>query len=309
MKKINIYPFSIYLRLIGLYIFCIAITATSLNAQDSTIKASSMSPKKAFTKNTFAGNLLIDNQTVMVPIKGTFEFVINHRFAPMNNGFKDLFGVFGSANMRLGFSYVPIKNLQLGFGANNYNMIVDGNLKYALLKQTTDNSMPISLTYLGALAMDTRARNSSLPIVTTSDRFSYFNQLIVARKFTEAFSVQGGFSYSHFNNIEGYYDANKVIQSTLLNDHLAFSLGGRFKISPKTAIIFNYDQPLTQHPTNNPNPNLSLGIDMNSSGHSFQVFFGNYGLILPQYNNMFNQNDFIKGQYVIGFNIGRLWNF
>jgi hypothetical protein len=148
-----------------------------------------------------------------------------------------------------------------------------------------------------------------LNIVTTSDRFSFYNQLIVARKFSEAFSAQVTFSATHFNNVDGYYDGNNIIQPKMKSDNLTFSVGGRYKISPKTSIIANYDQPLTQNPMDNPRPNLSLGLDMKSSGHDFQVFFGNYGYTIPQNNSVLNQNDFTKGQYVIGFNISRLWNF
>lgn len=296
---------------LGAMVFLLAATAftgTELMAQDS---ATAKPPvkKKSYAKNTFEGNYLIDNQTVMVPIKGTFEFDINHRFGTTDHSFKDLFGMFASANMRLGFSYTPISDLQVGFGANNYNMIVDWNLKYALLKQTKNNSIPVSVTYYGNASMDTRARNESMPIVTTSDRFAFFNQIMVARKFTEAFSAQASINLTHFNNVDGYYDDNKVIQPKMNNDHLSFSLSGRYKISPKTSIIVNYDQPLTQHPMDNPHPNLSLGLDMKSSGHDFQVFLGNYGYTLPQLNHMLNQNDFTKSQFVIGFNISRLWNF
>jgi len=309
MKKRNIQQLSTSFRMLLLLLVCSAFASSNLMAQDSTAANKQAVKKVSYTKNTFGGNFMIDNQTVMVPIKGTFEFDINHRFGTTDKGFKDLFGIFGTANMRLGFSYVPIKNLQLGFGANNYNMLVDFNAKYSIVKQTTDNSMPVSITYYGNAAMDTRAKSSVLPIVNTSDRFSYFNQLMVARKISESLSVQAAFNYTHFNNIDGYYDKAGVIQSTMQNDHLSFSLSARYKISPKTAIMFNYDQPLTQHPMNNPRPNLSLGLDMNSSGHGFQVFFGNYGYSLPQYNHMFNQNDYTAGQYVIGFNISRLWNF
>jgi len=148
------------------------ITGTELKAQDATA-AEPVVKKKSYVKNTFEGNYLIDNQTVMVPIKGTFEFDINHRFGTIDNNFKDLFGLFSSANMRLGFSYTPIKDVQVGFGANNYNMIVDGSLKWAVVKQTKDGSVPVSVTYFGSAAMDTRAKNEALPIVTTSDRFSF----------------------------------------------------------------------------------------------------------------------------------------
>ena len=87
------------------------------------------------------------------------------------------------------------------------------------------------------------------------------------------------------------------------------SFSGRYKIAPQTAIIANYDQPLTQHPANNPHPNISVGLEMRSSGHDFEVFVGNYNYILPQNNALYNQNDFTHGQFLIGFNITRLWNF
>ncbi len=308
MKKYIIHFPSFQLRLLLLILVATVITGTELNAQDSTA-AAPVAKKKSYVKNTFEGNFLIDNQTVMVPIKGTFEFDISHRFGTINNQFKDLFGLFSSANMRLGFSYTPIKDLQVGFGANNYNMIVDWSLKYAVVKQTKDGRTPLSVTYFGNAAMDTRAKSDALPIVSSSDRFSFFNQLLIARKFSEAFSAQVSLNYTHFNNVPGYYDVNHIAQTGMLNDHYSVSVGGRLKISPKTSIIANYEQPLTQHPLNNVYPNISFGLDMKSSGHDFQVFFGNYGNTIPQFNSEYSQNDFAKGQYVIGFNISRLWNF
>lgn len=32
-----------------------------------------------------------------------------HRFGSVKNGYKDFFGLFAPSNIRLGFSYVPIK--------------------------------------------------------------------------------------------------------------------------------------------------------------------------------------------------------
>jgi hypothetical protein len=211
--------------------------------------------------------------------------------------------------MRLGFSYSLLDNLQVGFGANNYNMQVDLNAKLAVIKQTRDNAIPVSVTLFGDIAMDTRAKSSVLPIINTTDRLSYFSQVMVARKISEKFSIQASLNYTHFNNVEGYLDDKNVVQPKMKNDHISYSLTSRYKISPKTSIIFNYEQPLTTHYMNNPKPNLSLGLDMKSSGHDFQVFFGNYGYTVPQNNSFLNQNDFTKGQYVIGFNMSRLWNF
>jgi hypothetical protein len=60
---------------------------------------------------------------------------------------------------------------------------------------------------------------------------------------------------------------------------------------------------------NNPHPNICFGFETTTSSHAFQVFAGNYYGIVPQSNNVFNKNDFRDGQFVIGFNITRLWNF
>ena len=292
-----------------LLMLVLALGVNELMAQDSTQATAPVVKKKSYVKNTFDGNFIIDNQTVMVPIKGTFEFDIQHRFGTVEHGWKDLAGLFASANMLLGFSYVPIKDLQVGFGTTNDRMQVNGNLKYALFKQTKNNRMPVSVTLFANSVMDTRAKNSALPIINLQDRMSFFSQLIIARKINESISLQVGPSLSYFNNVEAYYDANKVIQPKTNNAHLAISVAGKFKLTEGLSLIANYDQPITQHPMNNPNPNISLGLDMKTSGHDFQIFVGNYGYILPQNNNVYNHNDFSKSQFLIGFNISRLWNF
>jgi len=290
-------------------VLMLLVGVQTLLAQDSTLAKTTVVKKNALVKNTFEGNYIIDNQTVMVPIKGTFEFDIQHRFGTVEHGWNDLGGLFASANMLLGFSYVPIKDLQFGFGATNDRMQTVGTVKYSLLKQTKNNKIPVSVTLFGNMVMDTRAKNSSLPIINLQDRLSYFSQLIIARKINENLSLQVAPSLSYFNNVEGYYNDAKIIQAKSNNSHLAISVAGRYKITEGMSIIANYDQPITQHPMNNPNPNISLGLDMKTSGHDFQIFVGNYGYILPQNNNVYNHNDFTKSQFLIGFNISRLWNF
>jgi hypothetical protein len=309
MKKIISYQsmmLSLQYLLLGILVL---LGSTHLIAQDSTSSNAPVVKKKSFVKNTFEGNHIIDNQTVIVPIKGTFEFDIQHRFGTFEKGWKDLGGLFANANMLLGFSYVLLNDLQIGFGATNDRMQTVGTLKYALLKQTKDNATPVSVTLFGNAVMDTRAKNSSLPIVNVQDRFSYFSQLIIAKKINEKISLQVAPSFSYYNNVEAFYTDANVIQPKTNNGHLSISAAGRYKLTDGMSIIANYDQPITQHPMNNPNPNIAIGLDMKTSGHDFQIFLGNYGYVLPQTNNMFNHNDFTKSQFLIGFNISRLWNF
>jgi Membrane bound beta barrel domain (DUF5777) len=253
--------------------------------------------------NTFESVWLIDNQTVLVPLRKTFEFDILHRFGTVNNGYKDFLGLYAPSNIRIGFSYVPIKNLMVGFGFAKDRLLWDFNAKYAILKEGGTSGAPVSLAYYVNMAVDTREekffRNST-------DRYSYFHQLMLARKVSRDFSVQASVSLSHFNNVEGYVNSDAEIDGKMKNDHLAFSLLGRYKISDAFAFIANYDQPITKHKTDNPSPNISAGIELATPLHAFQVFLGNYKWIVPQYNNVFNQNDYGEGQWLIGFNITRL---
>ena len=304
MKKIkNIKcPFLKRSCFVLMLLFC--ISTGSVLAQDST--ATPAVKKTKLVKNTFGSTWMIDNQTVMVPIKGTLEMDIQHRFGTVDNGKKDLWGIFAPSNIRLALSYAPVNKLFVGVGITRERTQVDFNAKYALLQQTVNNKVPVSVTYFGNVVIDAREKSKFRESV---HRFSYFNQLIIARKITKNFSAQVAPSFSWFNNVEAYVDSKGQIQKKMKNGHLAISVLGKYSITEKSAIIVGYDQPLTQHTTNNPDPNISFGFETTTSSHAFQVFAGNYYGIVPQSNNVYNQNNYRDGQFVIGFNIIRLWNF
>ncbi|NCP84743.1 MAG: hypothetical protein GW809_01645 [Bacteroidetes bacterium] len=251
--------------------------------------------------NTFESIWLIDNQTVIVPFKGTLEMDIQHRFGTINNGYDDLWGFYAPSNIRIGFGYVPINNLMLGFGLTKERMLWDFNAKYALLNEKKGS--PISLSYFVNVAVDTR---KSITFANKADRYSYFHQLMVAKKLTRDFSLQTSVNLSHFNVVEAIEESDGSKSGLMKNDHISLSLLGRYKISDATAFIANYDQPITKHPKNNPNPNLSIGFEIATPLHSFQVFVGNYKWMVPQYSNVFNSNDYKESQFLIGFNITRL---
>jgi len=249
-------------------------------------------------RSTFESALLIDNQSVMVPTKGTFEWDMQHRFGTVRNGYEDFFGLYASSNIRLGFSYVPIDNLAVGFGFTKNNILWDFSAKYAILKQSIEGGNPVSITAFSTMALDTRTEDN---FINDADRLSYFHEVIFARKLNNIFSVQIAPSLSHFN----------AIAETMKNDHFALSFGARGKLgsTSSSSIIFELDQPLTAHDKNNPHPNLSLGYEVATSGHAFQIFIGNYKSIINQYNNVINGNDYLEGDFLIGFNITKFWVF
>ncbi len=311
----------------GICMIAVALLTGSAGfAQDDSAAATTPAPKvkPRPIKNTFQSTWLIDDQSVMVPFKGTFEADIQHRFGTVTNGVKDLFGIYASANMRIGFNYVPINNLNLGFGAtrNGGNMLLDGSAKYALLKQTK-GVYPVSVTYYGNIAYATKADPDHFLYKYQTQRWSFFNELIIGRKVTEKFSVQGAISVSHQNSVPGFYaqkDTTSYVYKEEKFDMFSASVCARYKITDVTCLLVEYDQPLTRFATNNPNPNLAFGFEFNTSGHTFQLFAGNYSLLSPQQNSLYNTNnpfgfkqtDGTKvkgGQFLIGFNITRLWNF
>ncbi|HMW39340.1 MAG: hypothetical protein K1X68_10335 [Saprospiraceae bacterium] len=301
----------------------------ALNAQDENTEIQTK-PKHSYAKNTFESVWLMDNQTVMVPVKGTFEFDIMHRFGRVNSeGEFDLYGLFAPSNIRMGFAFAPIDNLYIGSGLTKDRLIWDGSVKYAIFKQSKECcSMPVSITYYGFMSYDFKQDDEHAIYKYQTDRLRYFHQLIIARKVTSKLSIQVAPSLSYQNSVDGYYYNKEIktdsfvraIGSSMKHAHFAISVSGRYKLTENMSLLANYDQPLTKHTTNNPNPNLSLGLEIGTSGHAFQICVGNYRFLNPQRDNLFNKNSPLTytnssgqqikgGNFSIGFNITRLWNF
>lgn len=241
----------------------------------------------------FQSAWLINNPTGVVNSTKTLQFDIQHRFGVIKAGNQDLLGMWGTSNIRLALSYAISNRITLGFGTTKGNLLQDFSLKAGLMQQTRSGRVPVSITLYADAAIDAR-KGGIFP--TSSNRFSYFSQIIIMRRFSPAISIQIAPSYSHYN----------IVDETLSNGQFAVALGGRVKISDKSAILIDYSQPLDQ---NSDNPGLAIGIEMSTGLHAFQVFVGNYNGIVPQKNYMFNTNKISDSQFLIGFNINRLWNF
>jgi len=299
MKKRSLTKIS-FSSLWGMMIFTLALVflgAPVFGQEEAAAEKQESSDKKP-ARPAFESAQLMDEQSVVVPSAKTLEFNIQHRFGLMNNGIEDLFGIYApGANIRLGFSYTPINNLSVGFGYAKYKQYLDFNAKYALLKQRRDWSIPVSVTYYGDLAIDNRSGIYEKNV----HRLSYFNELIIAVRLTDRISLQVTPAFSHFNAIDSLYS----------HDIISLGFSGRFKFSNQSSIIVNYTQQLTDHndPTFNLRPGLTFGWEIATSGHAFQIFATTFQGIIPQENIVFNPNDFSKGEFLIGFNITRLWNF
>jgi hypothetical protein len=293
-----------YFKLTCLFVFSVLMNVTPVIGQTEEDSSDENKPTRAHFESAW----LIENQTVVVPRKKTLEFMIQHRFGDINSGAKDMWGLYLPSNIRLGLSYTLLDNVgfgslkgpvAVGYGTTKDSRIQDFSLKYAFLQQTRNGSVPVSVTYFTNMAIETEKTLEELPNRNSSDRYSFFHQILISRRITPNLSVQVAPSVSHYN----------VVNPLMNNDHYAVAVGGRYKISPQSSFMFNVDQPITTHEYFNPQPVLSFGFGVATSAHSFQVFITNSRFLIPQKNNMFNQNDPWKGEYFIGFNINRLWAF
>ncbi len=279
-----------------------AINPSSLKAQDeATEKKPTEKKAEKPVRNPWEAGMLIETQTDLVWKPKTLEFVIQHRFGELNSGTFDLAGLYAPSNIRIALNYGVFKNAQIGIGTTKDNKLQDLNWKYKILTQTRSGSMPIALTYYGNAEYDARDKENFGAEYKGSYRMSYFNQLILSRKFSKAISLQITGSYAHYNQIDS------VFTPDLKHDNFAVGLAGRVKISKQTSIIFEYDQPLTT--PDYIKPNYSIGVEMATSSHAFHLFITTYDGISPQRNLTYNTNDFFKGDILIGFNITRNWNF
>lgn len=255
----------------------------------------------------FESGMLIDAQSAYIPNAKTLVFTLEHRFGAIGNGIDDLFGLYAPSNIRLGLNYSLTNDLVVGFGAIKSRNLTDFRLKWNILNQTRANSIPLTISLYGNFAIDGRNADIFGNNYKFMNRYSYFAQIIFAKKLDDLVSLQFATSYSHINRVE----------QGLEHDKFAISFGGRFKFSAQSAIVFNFDIPLhiTKFQENKdpdafrPKSNFSLGWEIATGAHVFQIFIAAANSLSPQYNMLYNELQFGTKSMIIGFNITRLWAF
>lgn len=247
-------------------------------------------------RDIFQSGYILNNQTVIIPAKKTLEFVIQHRFGKLNTKDFDLGGLYAPSNIRIGLNYSITKRILVGVGTTKNNQLQDLNWKCVILKQTVSGNIPLSITYFGDATMDVRAK--IYPKLT--NRLSYFHQLIFAKKFFKAFSLQVAPSYAHFN----------MVDSLVIWNNYGISASGRIRVNRSLSVLLEYNYLLTKQPSAiiNVKPGLSIGLETETGGHAFQIFVGSLESLSNQYD-LLNKNDFTKKDLLIGFNITRLFEF
>lgn len=260
---------------------------------------------KEYTSATFKTTRLINGHSIENTGKGVLDFRISHRFGELKSGFSGFFGLDG-ANTRIGFDYGVTDWLTTGAGRNTYDKEFDGFAKVKLLRQTENNSMPLSVSYVGAMSIQTMQTPELVPgeKYYFSHRLYYVNQLLIARKFSQLLSLQLMPTHVHYNY---------VMTNEEPNDMFAIGAGGRLKLSNRVSFNVEYyhllgDKKLLDGSGQKVRNSLSAGFDIETGGHVFQLMFTNASTMTERaFIGGPGNADIGDGGVHFGFNISRVF--
>ncbi len=250
--------------------------------------------------NAFKSPRVINTHSMEMLAPGTMDFRILHRFGDVSQGGYQLFGL-DQASMRLGFDFGITPNFTAGFGRSTAKKEIDGFVKYRILWQSTGlRNIPVSLIWVSGMTMNGLKDPVGIEGVAVkfTRRLGYYHELIIGRKFNKSLTLQLSPSVVH----------NNIVSNVLMpNDLYAVGFGGRAKLNKRIAFVWDYTYLINRFPANlNYNP-LSIGVDIETGGHVFQLHFSNaVGMNERAYITDENSN-WLKGQIRFGFNLSRVF--
>jgi Membrane bound beta barrel domain (DUF5777) len=271
---------------------------TKLNAQDLIGLLDEDKPKKEYVKYAFKSTRVINGHSMEFLQPGTMDFRILHRFGLLNQGYKNFYGL-DQATMRMGFDFGVLSNLQVGVGRSTFKKEIDGFIKYAPIRQSTgEKSSPVTIAAIAGMTINTLPFPDLTIRNYTSSKIAYYFQAVVGRKFSDNFTLQVTPTVVH-NNL--------VPLSTQPNDVLSVGVGGRYKFTKRMAFTWDYFYLLNGVIKNvNYNP-LSVGIDIETGGHVFQLHFSNATGMNERAFITETTNTWGKGEIRWGFNLSRVF--
>lgn len=287
-------------RIITLSFASLFVFAKTLPAQEPDLlkMVGDEKPKKEYARNAFKSSRVINSQSMEFLRPGTMDFRILHRFGQLDQGYKNFFGL-DQATMRMGFDFGLMRNLMIGVGRSTYKKELDAYFKYAPLMQSSGpRSFPFTMALVAGITMDGRDWADSTRENYFTSRLCYYFQGIIGRKISEGFTLQIIPTVVHRNLVALAKDSNDIY---------SVGVGGRLKISKRVAFTWDYYyviNPLSDNIYHNP---LSVGIDIETGGHVFQLHVSNAIGMNEKAFITETTGDWTKGEIRFGFNLSRVF--
>lgn len=290
----------------GLFSLFLAMGSITVQAQDDDLFSllGEEEEETVYTTATFKGTRIVNLQSTEIPGAGVLQFTILHRFGAVNDD--PLYNFFGLdvASVRLSLDYSANDYLNFGVGRSSGSKVYDAWAKAKILRQSTGKTeMPVSLLYYGSVNLNTTRFTDDLEHYF-SERLSYVNQVIVGRKFSESFSMELAPTVVHFNTRQ---------TNEQLNTLFGLGVGGRIKLSNRVAVTLDYMAQLTRNTrlvsgVETPyNDAFSIGVDIETGGHVFQLHLTNARELNDPGWMMGTPGDWFNGDIYFGFNISRVF--
>lgn len=251
-----------------------------------------------FVEAAFKTNRVVNLHSLENTDPGVMDLKISHRFGVVSGGFSELFGL-DQATVRFGFDFGLTKNLQAGVGRSNFQKTFDGYLKYRLLHQSTGaRVMPFTLSVFASAAIQSAPWQNPDRENFFSSRLYYVSQIILGRKFSEGFSLQLSPTMVHRNLVKTKLEKNDVY---------AMGIAVRQKLTKRLAVNAEYVYVLPDQLAPGFRHSLSIGFDIETGGHVFQLHFTNSTSMIEKGFVAETANDWASGKVHFGFNVSRVF--
>src|SRR5690606_5968389 len=273
--------------------------ASGATAQDSLLSLLDSSDVGHFDQviATFKASRLINGQSIEGAGPGELQLVIAHRFGQVNEGAGTFFGLDDATTM-LSLEYGITSMLQVALQRSSFNKMVDGFMKYRFLNQTTDDRVPLSAALFLQASINTSATSEeALVRPRFKHRWAYISQVLLARKFGDAFSLQLTPTLLHRNLVPLDQDPVNLP---------ALGAGARYKLSERISLNVEYFHRFEKDSRATFNP-FAVGLDIETGGHVFQLHLTNARQMTERGFLAETTGDFFGGDIHFGFNISRVF--
>lgn len=254
------------------------------------------SPEDNYATATFKGLKIVNFESTKLTAKKEITFVVSHRFGSIENGLDSFFGL-DDAVTRLNFIYGLTDAINISVSRSSFQKIYEASVKYRLTKQK-ENGSPFTIVGYNSFLINTALDKANLPKLEFENRLGYTAQILIARKMNKNLSLELAPTFFH---------DNFVIDNNQDNSQFALGFGGRYKLAKRWSLNADYGWHLNRSsssPFKNP---LSIGVDLETGGHVFQMHFSNAQAMNT--NGFLGQatGDWSDGDIYFGFNLSRVF--
>jgi len=293
------YPMIRPKHIIVLYFFIVSMTcAQAQSLLDLLNEENAKNKDTLYTEAIFKSTRMINGQSIETGGRNILNIMISHRFGNVNSGVKEMFGLDHSF-VRLGVEYGLTDRIDLGLGRSSDQKLVDSYFKWKIIRQSSGvYNVPVSIAWYSNASVSLLEWEEPNRDNLFSSRMYYVHELLVARKMNSKLSMQLS---------PGVVHRNLVADSKAQNDVPFVGISARYKLNARIAVSMEYYYILPGEIAKQTENSLSIGVDIETGGHVFQLHFSNNRGMTEKYIPD-NLNSWSKSQFGFGFNIKRQFN-